>query len=335
MIFQSRYGTILSKDRTPEDIVKSILSGIEVMKGSVDVRSDMEVYGRTFGASVEMLFQSVDRSKDVDWKLFDDSVSTLLGAVDFLRMATDVLQTQAKKRKLEELSLIVRLVGNLLGGTKMSSQQMSSEVESVVGDLVAARKAFTAFNVTKELRNKGQSVFHREMRPLVHGLFRQNQMADYQQATVQPAGFPAPAILYFPPEIDPSDFTGDILTAKVVTPAAPVADGDDDDDDGDDDDDTSGDETVVRGLTADGILYVPRWMGRKMGVQAGNVRVEFDPIDSMIIVTNGSPIDSKYHPHVDTRKNIRFGKAFLISLGADWSSYKIEFKNDHVTISKG
>lgn len=215
----------------------------------------------------------------------------------------------------------------------MPTQQIIDQVEALVKDLVAARKAFTAFNVTRELRAKGDTVVHRELRPIVHGIYRKDQMGDYQHCNVQPSGFPTPAILYHPPEVDPNDFVGEILvgTAQATTPDA---DDDDDDDDGNDDDD----DKVVRKLTSDGILYIPRWMGRKINAKPGSIRVEticYGGGDTEIIVDVGTPQPSPYHPHVDTRKNIRLGKAFLSFLGADWPAYEIEFDGtDKIVIRK-
>jgi Holliday junction resolvase-like predicted endonuclease len=211
------------------------------------------------------------------------------------------------------------------------SQQ--NDVQETVKEFVDGRKAFTAFNVTKELRSNGQQAFHRDIRAAVHSIFRQQQMADYQQTTVQPSGFPAPAILYYPPEVDPNDFTGDVITAKVQ-PTTTVDD-DDDDDDSDDDDDED-EKVVVRSLTADGILYIPRWMGRSMNAQPGNVDVEPNRKGGhyFLEVKVGPPSTGKLHAHVDPRKNIRLGKSLLVSLGANWNSYKIEYDAVRILISK-
>lgn len=326
VIHQTPYGTIVRNGNGRIQDELSDLS-LEIME-AVEQRSPLEVLTRTFKVKLKML-ERMQSPLGAEKLLLEDSISAMRGAVEALVLSTD---EQQKKTESEYLALLTTLVANLLGGKKTMSQQQISDVENTVKDLVAARKAFTAFNVTKELRAKGQQVFHRDLRNVVHGIYRQQQMDDYQQTQVQPSGFPRPAILYYPPEVDPNEFTGDVITAKVQPTATPAVDDDDDDGDDDDSDDTDG---VTRSINNDGVLFVPRWMGRDLNARQRGAHVMISGQADEIEIHIGKGSSPSDHVHVDPRNNIRLSRSMLIKLGADWPSYKISKKPDMVVIRKG
>ena len=75
-----------------------------------------------------------------------------------------------------------------------------NDVRERVSDLVAARLAFTAFNVTAWLRRNGETVYHSEVRPAVHGMYLDGEVP-YNNVVVQaPNG--RMVILYCPIELD-------------------------------------------------------------------------------------------------------------------------------------
>lgn len=317
MVHQTRYGTVVTS--SPQNVQMELVNLASEIIDALDQNSPMDVLVRSFNIKLDMLAGKTFPLSSSEKRLLDDSISAMRGTVEGLLG----LDKQRNTTEAKYLALLTLLVENLLGGKTMVQQQ---DIQNTVNGLVAAHKAFTSYNVTKELRAAGQQVSHREVRNSVHGMFRQQQMAGYQQTQVQPNGFPSPAILYYPPEIDPNDFTGEIITAKVQpTPPAPTTTDDDDEDD----DDDSDSKVVIRSLTADGVLYVPRWMGREMNAQPGKVYVTMANGDLEVRVGYGG---SDGHVHVDPRKNMRIGKKTLITLGANWVSYEIAKEGDHVVI---
>jgi hypothetical protein len=337
MIHQTPYGTVVRNGNAPIQDELADLS-LEIVE-AVKQRSPLEVLTRTFKVKLKMLECSGPYERGMQFPLslaeellLEDSISAMRGAVEALALRTD---EQQKKTESEYLALLTTLVANLLGGKKTMSQQQISDVENTVKDLVSARKAFTAFNVTKELRAKGQQVFHRDLRNVVHGIYRQQQMDDYQQTQVQPSGFPRPAILYYPPEVDPNEFTGDVFTAKVQPTSQPTATPDDDDDDDGSDDDSDDADGVTRSINNDGVLFVPRWMGRDLNARQRGAHVMISGASFAIEIHIGKGSSPSDNVHVDPRNNIRLSRSMLVKLGADWPSYKISKKPDMVVITKG
>jgi len=334
-VHQTSYGVIC--DSMPRDLPKELADAAEELNAiSVD-SSGMEVLRRVFLIKLEMLEKRVSSLGSTEKILLDDLITAMRGAV--AGATTTVLAGSSRQTRMVEakyLALLVSLVGTLLGGKKMSQQQQQQEVQDLVSELVAARKAFTAFNVTKELRAKGQQVFHRDLRNAVHGLFRQQQMADYQQTQVQPSGFPSPAILYYPPEVDPQEFTGVIITAKVQPTQPDPSDDDDEEEDEDEDEDDDGNKSVTRSVNSNDVLFVPRWMGRELKARQSRLQAYAIRINNEIEIRLGTPSDpNMQHVHVDPRNNMRIGRTSLIKLGADWTCYKISKEGNVIVIRKG
>ena len=256
---------------------------------------------------------------------------------DILLVIKQTVETTLLKLLDEEdhqvsyLRLLVTTLQNIFKG----DVNMCQQVEDCVNSLVTDRKAFTAWNVTMELRSQGKKAFHTESRSTLRSMARRQALNDYLETQIQPSGFPSPAILYYPPEMDPNDFTGDIMTAKVQLDDDEKDEEEDEEEDEDDGTKVGvvpGTKKVIRKLTADGILYVPRWMGREIDAEPGDVHIERSDTAVELLVITGAPDDDGGRVHVDPRTNIRIGKATLHRLGADWDAYEIEKVGDEIVI---
>src|ERR1043166_9105021 len=70
-------------------------------------------------------------------------------------------------------------------------------IEQIVAGHVGMGNAFTAFDVTRELRSQGVQVVHEAAKRVVHGLYFAGAMPGYTR-DLRPMGGPVPAFVYFP-----------------------------------------------------------------------------------------------------------------------------------------
>jgi len=103
-----------------------------------------------------------------------------------------------------------------------------SLVEEVIAEWRDADKMFTAYDVSKEVQNRGGDQRHTTMRDAVHDAVIREAPA-YARTMVQMAGAPSGCWLYHPTTGDPYSHQG--VTTPAPAPAPVFDDGDDDDDD--------------------------------------------------------------------------------------------------------
>ncbi len=87
---------------------------------------------------------------------------------------------------------------------------LNSDEAIAVKDVVAGRVSqgamFTAFDVTKELRGKGNQVQHRNIKEIVHALYTHGEMSGYDRSLVSISGAPIQPFLYHPTSCDPTTY---------------------------------------------------------------------------------------------------------------------------------
>ncbi len=77
-------------------------------------------------------------------------------------------------------------------------------VKDVIADKVSQNQMFTAFDITKELRKKGQQVSHYNIKRIVHTIYNNGDMQGYDRSLVNIAGVPLQPFLYHPMSADPA-----------------------------------------------------------------------------------------------------------------------------------
>lgn len=194
---------------------------------------------------------------------------------------------------------------------------------TVVAEKVANREAFSAYDVTKEVRGRGTPCEHWLYKDVVHQLFQAGEMQDYLRTLIQYP--PGPAFLYHPPEIDANQYAasgGKSVSAVInALPSPASADEDDDDDDDVDEEELEADEdnepdeeaeeesahvsvaappssakvaTSATGFPAPKptirkagtVLYVPAPMGRHIGLTpGGDAYLSVNKQDHEILIT--------------------------------------------------
>lgn len=86
---------------------------------------------------------------------------------------------------------------------------ISATVQQAVMDKVNANEMFTAFDITKQLRQTGARTYHSQVKGIVHGMFVNGEMTGYSRDVIDlPNGQGGRPFLYFPPTADPSTYRG-------------------------------------------------------------------------------------------------------------------------------
>src|SRR5262252_3992392 len=89
----------------------------------------------------------------------------------------------------------------------MVDAALQSVIESVVNDKVQDGEMFTAYDVTKEVRNRGHRERHDNIKQVVHDYYGRGLMGpDYTRTLIPIAGAPMPAFLYHRHTDDPTTF---------------------------------------------------------------------------------------------------------------------------------
>jgi hypothetical protein len=230
-----------------------------------------------------------------------------------------------------------------------------------ISDKVAAREAFTAYNITQAVRQAGNAVEHYKYKEVVHDIFAAGDMSDYLRSGVQ--FNQGPAFLYHPPEVDPAAWaaSGGKLTGKAPAaaslPAPVAASGEEDEEDNDNEPDDEAEEEVANvsraatpasaatsATSATGfpapkptirkatgkVLYVPAPMGRHIGLKpSGSALVNVDKTKQEIRIGNkqGTKI------HVDPRANVRLNIDLLKQAGVS-RTVRIAVEDGEIVITK-
>lgn len=124
----------------------------------------------------------------------------------------------------------------------MCDQVTKSKVEVVVNDFVSKGYMFTAWDVTKFLRNSGERISHRDVQDAVKEIWNDACMTDYTRDTKH-IGAPVAPFVYYHQNSDVNDYQADWMEnnsnqdgmkndgvvsnvpapANVVAPVVPVA----------------------------------------------------------------------------------------------------------------
>jgi len=98
---------------------------------------------------------------------------------------------------------------------------LQSVIEAVVNDKVQAGEMFTAYDVTKEVRNRGHRERHNNMKTVVHDYYGRGLMgSDYTRTLIPIQGAPVPAFLYHRYTDDPTTYNPSQPRAASSNPAA-------------------------------------------------------------------------------------------------------------------
>ncbi len=240
----------------------------------------------------------------------------------------------------------------------MIDSATQDQIKDTANKLVAARAPFSAWNVSTAVRRMGFSGNPREMIKLVHGMYRDGSLSDYQQTMVEDKTRPGTNFfLYHPPELDAKTYDPTTGKAQPVNSGAlpSVSDVDDEDDGDDSDGDGSGsvatlappaviigapraktitqpDGSLVKilGNSKGSILYIPQQMAAAIGVPAkGPAYMDIDAANKKISIS-ATGVDTT---HVDRNRNIRIGKTALLKAGLD-GTVKISLDGNAIKISK-
>ena len=98
---------------------------------------------------------------------------------------------------------------------------LQTVIEAVVNDKVQAGEMFTAYDVTKEVRNRGHRERHNNMKQVVHDYYGRGLMgSDYTRTLIPIQGAPVPAFLYHRYTDDPTSYNPSQPRPAVSNPAA-------------------------------------------------------------------------------------------------------------------
>jgi len=198
----------------------------------------------------------------------------------------------------------------------MCDHATETEVINSTKDLISKRKMFTAWDVTRIVRDKlSNNVPNREVKKVVHSLFFTQQMDDYQRATVPVASADpqAPPFVYHPPELDPTVYdpisnlpnsgSGSTQATPVIS-ATPVTI------DPDDDDIAIG-SFVMLARQGDGFVRIPAAYMRAIGAKPHDRVGVIRSINGVTVCTKNSMFDNQ---KTDERNNLRVYPNNLVDL---------------------
>lgn len=94
---------------------------------------------------------------------------------------------------------------------------VKAQVEAVVKEFVDKNSLFTAFDITREVRKRGFSGKHGDMKRMVHQAYLSNGMPNYDRTNIQIDTVTGTPFLYHPIGLDPNDyFQMNNLTGSVA-----------------------------------------------------------------------------------------------------------------------
>lgn len=203
-------------------------------------------------------------------------------------------------------------------------------VENSVQDFVGQRKAFTAYDVTKDVRTKGVRERHNELKKEVHQIFNDGQMSDYTRALVQLPSAPGPAFLYHPPELDPNLYASGTATpttvapspgaSPVVAPAAPAT--------------TSAGQSIQ--TQGNGFVRIPVSLVKAIGLNGGDDAVVYEDGGEVCVCSPANTpagANAKVQK-VDPRGNVRLYSGTLSSAGIGGGTINVRQDGSRLVISE-
>jgi len=217
-------------------------------------------------------------------------------------------------------------------GTATQDHDIKALQEDTVSALLAERKVFTAYDITSSIRAQSiQTPKHDDMKEVVHAMFHDGRMSDYDRTLVHFQSAPSPCWLYHPPEVDPKNYAaGMTQQAQTATISADVqADADSLAAPATSNADGSVSKTI--GNLPGSVLYIPRDFAQKANIAArGDAFMAVDPLQNKIVVSSATTPDKT---HVDRNQNIRIGKTALLKAGLD-GKVEIRIDGQEIIISK-
>lgn len=202
-------------------------------------------------------------------------------------------------------------------------------VETVVFEKCQAGDLFTAYDITKEVRNRvgrGTSVLHNDVKQEVHNMFANGQMgADYTRNLGNlslPAGVSQPWV-YHRTTDDVVNYGQNAAAGQSTPPPSLQVSGDDNDD---------GVNKTSDGyyrVDARETLCVPKAMLAAIGLNpADEAYVSADALAGHVVVTKGLPDQTVLTPlstyTVDKYGNVRITQATLVRGGVGGKEFEIE-----------
>jgi bifunctional DNA-binding transcriptional regulator/antitoxin component of YhaV-PrlF toxin-antitoxin module len=197
-------------------------------------------------------------------------------------------------------------------------------IKDEVIDKVSKDEAFTAFDITCEMRKKlgNKCPRHGVIKSVVHKVFSEpDVMPGFIRTLIRLNNVPVPPFLYHPEGYD---------TNLYITAIQTVTNDDDEDDNEDDNDGTAtipsrfagvkprlvvknSDGSYTRGIGKNGYLYVPTYLLRDAGMKHGDTIYIYEASGTIMVSNkdnrNGdSPVASCM---VDAKNKVRINKKFL------------------------
>jgi hypothetical protein len=193
---------------------------------------------------------------------------------------------------------------------------MTQKVEDLVIDLTDDNKIFTAFDVTKLLRNDGDKVRHSEVRDVVHNLFNDNAFPTYYTKTSTCIAPGIYAVVFYPDYEDINQYDPNGITAPVVKTPAPAVN----------QTPATNPTTPVTSITlfpslvdSRGRYCIPAKIVREAQLQSGDtVLVSVNPKNISIELDTAKPLDPNtyyFYYVVDKSNNIRLSAKVLKEAG--------------------
>jgi len=234
----------------------------------------------------------------------------------------------------------------------MCDAMLEQKIRAKVWSMVLNTETFTAFDVTKVLRNENptMSLLHYEVRTVVHEMFNNDEFfdgGDYQRTLVKLKCGPN-ALVFHPDGLNPLDHPQADMPMSSALPCGPavIDDGtngqDRDDytnsDDSDDVADSNAPKLVVYSADSRGRLCLRAKDLKSIGLEAGDwVAVE---VSNTKILVAGKKYDHVMNSkilYLDKDGNLRLAPGNLTKGGFDGSPYEphtIEVHNDHLIVHK-
>ena len=88
------------------------------------------------------------------------------------------------------------------------SIDLNAAVRDAVMEKVNANEMFTAFAITRAVRQAGVNTYHSQVKGIVHAMFTGGEMTAYDRTIIDLPNNPGRPYLYFPPTADPSTYQG-------------------------------------------------------------------------------------------------------------------------------
>jgi len=206
-------------------------------------------------------------------------------------------------------------------------------VKEVVGDMARAGKLFSAFDVTRTVRNeKGLQVFHSEVRRAVHNMNRNMELPmDYTSSDFVLSNGKT-AIIYHPQSADVSQYDENTIGAKVspFSPAQSTA--------AVQPQTLAPTPTKTTNRDSRGRFCISNKLTKQVGLLAADSVFAYADGSKVVVVKYGNagvfPAGTEFHELiVDKDINIRLSPGILKEAGLDSGSLKTKIVNDKIEVS--